>query len=178
VSINVTACFGAAPRWEDYGIPCPAIGSFGYEIDAGLLRTPMESGHARQRRRYTSRPTSYELTWLLTTPQLHHFEALLDKAFTWLYVPLVTGQVPKWMAADHLIRFINNPQVQLEGKDLWRVSVVAEQYQIDLGCMLKEMCNDIGPCLTSATFYTFPAPDWAGIATGWGDSTFWGVANA
>lgn len=178
MSINVTACFGAAPRWEDYGIPCPAIGSFGYEIDAGLLRTPMESGNARQRRRYTSRPTTYELTWLLTTAQLHHFEALLDKAFTWLYVPLVTGQVPQWVTADHLIRFINNPQVQLEAKDLWRVSVTAEQYKIDPGCMLTQMCNDIGPCLKSATFYTLSAPDWAGIATGWGDSTFWGVANA
>ena len=180
MSINVTACFGAAPRWETYGVPCPAIADFAYEVDAGLLRTPMESGHARQRRRYTSRPTSYQMTWRVTTAQLHALEDLIEsRGYSWIYVPLITGQVPKWMAVDHLIRFTSNLQVQLEQKDLWTASIQAEQYQIGADCVIAQMCNDIGDCLRSAGFPTVTLPpfppltpvDPTSFVAQWGDAS-------
>ena len=40
--ISTSACFGAGKRWADYGIPCPSLEGFGYEIDAGLVRTPYD----------------------------------------------------------------------------------------------------------------------------------------
>ena len=132
----MSACFGAAPRWADYGVPAPSISNFSYEVDAGLLRTPVDTGYARQRRRYTHRPTTYELTWRVTTSDLHAVENLIqERGYDWLYVPMVTGQVPKWMAVDHLIRMTSNLQVSLIEKDLWEANITAEQYKIDPRCL-------------------------------------------
>lgn len=174
--ISMTRCFGSAPRWSDYGVPCPAISSFGYQIDAGLIRTQMDSGYARQRRRYTHRPTTYQLTWTLTTGQLHAWEALLDRAYNWLYVPMVTGQVPDWMSVNHLIRFTGNPTISLQAKDLWQVSVTAEQYKINAECVLEQMCDELTKCLSS--FAVAPSSGgWPEFAKGWGDRTDWSNPN-
>jgi hypothetical protein len=136
MSKSVQACFGTAPRWEDRGVTCPAIEGFGYEVDAGLLRTPIASAYARQRRRYTSRPTGYQLTWRLDTGQLNALEALVQSdGYKWIYVPAVTGQVDDWMAVDHLIRFTSNLQVRCDAEDSWTATIQAEQYKIDTKCI-------------------------------------------
>ena len=161
----MAACFGSAPRWASYGVPAPSISNFSYEVDAGLLRTPFESGYVRQRRRYTHRPTTYDLTWRVTTGGLHAVETLInERGYDWLYVPLVTGQVPKWMAVDHLIRMISNLQVSLIEKDLWEATITAEQYKIDPECLFNQVCNDLRGCLPDIRFrplkYDYTLKNW------------------
>jgi hypothetical protein len=119
----------------------------------------MESGQARQRRRYTHRPTRYQLVWRVNTKQLRALEDLvLSKGYEWLYVPMVTGQVPKWKAMDHLIRFTSNLQVRLEKKDLWTASIEAEQYKLDPECMAAQLCDDYLVCLNRIGFPTLTFP--------------------
>ena len=155
----MSACFGTAPRWADYGVPAPSISNFSYEVDAGLLRTPVDTGYARQRRRYTHRPTTYELTWLVTTSDLHAVENLIqERGYDWLYVPMVTGQVPKWMAVDHLIRMTSNLQVSLVEKDLWEANITAEQYEIDPSCLFDQVCDELRGCLPTVSFRPITQP--------------------
>lgn len=151
MSINTTTCFptlASAPRWEAYGAPCPSIESHTYEVDAGLIRTEMDSGFFRQRRKYTSRQTKFRLTWRVNQAQLRTLEkSALAIGYDWFYLPLVSGQVSKFYAIDHPVRFISNLQVSLSARArrtttrqfvtdaVWDVSVEAEQYQFNNSCM-------------------------------------------
>ena len=171
------ACFGSARRWADYGVPAPSISSFSYEVDAGLLRTSFDSGYVRQRRRYTHRPTTYDLTWRVRTPQLHAVENLIqERGYDWLYVPMVTGQVPKWMAVDHLIRMTSNLQVSLVEKDIWEATITAEQYKIDPDCLLDQVCDELSACLDKQYAPTISG-GWNGFAGGWGTDAIWSTPN-
>lgn len=170
MSVNTTGCFGTAPRWETYGVPCPSVDGFDYEVDAGLIRTPFDSGHNRQRRRYTHRPTTYSLNWRVNQSQLFALEQLvMEKGYDWLYVPMVTGQVPVWMATDHLIRFASNLQVSLEQQfkkpdgtydGIWAASITAEQYEIDIDCMTDQLCTVLRSCLPFVAFPPIVVPQY------------------
>jgi hypothetical protein len=109
----------------------------------------------------------------------------MDQGFSWLYVPMVTGQVPLWAATDHLIRFISNPQVSLLQKDLWEVSITAEQFEIDVDCMMAGHCDTLAECLTKALFSDIVLPpfpplspvDPTAFVAAWGDMTKWPDPN-
>lgn len=65
-----TAYLPASPLWEQYGV----------EQDQGLIRTPMDSGWARQRRRYPSAPSTVTVRWLMTAPQIEFFKSWMASA--------------------------------------------------------------------------------------------------
>ena len=102
------------------------------------------------------------MTWKVTQSQLHALESLvMEKGYDWLYVPMVTGQVPSWMAVDHLIRFVSNLTVTLDGvvnagrpdvDGLWTATIQAEQYKIDPLCLLEQMCDTVRSCLVQISF--------------------------
>ena len=97
--IDGSPCFGVLVKTIDYEIPCPSISAFGYIADMGVARTPVAKGNARQRRLYQDRPTAYNLSWILTTEQLHAWESFAQKyGDNWFFLPMVTGQVPAWFS--------------------------------------------------------------------------------
>ena len=175
--IDGSPCFGGLVKTIDYKVPCPSISAFGYTADMGVMRTSVATGHARQRRIYQDRPTAYNLTWILTTGQLHAWEAFAQQyGYHWFFLPMVTGQVPAWFSVEHPVRFTDDFQVNLVQKDLWEVSVNAEQYKFDDECMLDLVCDQIRECLQHPV--ANPAlPSWAPFVNSWGSSTFWGMPN-
>jgi hypothetical protein len=161
MSISGTTCYGSLHRWDAYGIPCPSVDQFSYTVDAGLIRTPMDTGHYRQRRRYSNRPTFYDLSWRVTTPQLHAVESFVqEKGYDWFLLPMVTGQQPLFEALDYPLRFISDLSVSIEStfkvderdEAIWNVTIQAEQYDVDTACALDLMCATIRECLQAIKF--------------------------
>ena len=151
--ITGTPCFGAHVSTVDYGIPLPAISSFGYTSDAGIIRTEFENGQTRQRRRHTTQRKTYSLTWRLSTEWLHWWEQFAQHyGYKWHFLPLVTGQCADWFPLEHPIRYISDYSVELVGVDVWEVSVEAEQFKINYECFLSLFCEEVGECVT--------APSW------------------
>lgn len=56
-------------------LPLPLRNGYGLNHVSPLMRTEMQSGRARQRRKYTSVPTIASVTWTLSQPQAQVFEA-------------------------------------------------------------------------------------------------------
>jgi hypothetical protein len=60
--------------WPDK-LPLPTFEGYGIEPQDAVLRTEMEAGPARQRRRYTQTPSRIPVRWRLTQWQFGIFEA-------------------------------------------------------------------------------------------------------
>lgn len=58
------------PSW----LPSPELSGYGLQHVDTTMRTPMESGRARQRQRFTSAPTMATVSWVLTENQAGLFE--------------------------------------------------------------------------------------------------------
>ena len=78
-------------------LPACRVGDgYGYKPEDAFSRTNMDSGYARQRRRFTSTPTAVTGKWRLTTAQLGYFERfwkrdIMDGA-AWFVVRLTNGR--------------------------------------------------------------------------------------
>ena len=76
-------------------LPKPSMSQYSLTPVNNVLRTDMESGPARTRRRYISVPTDVSVTWTLTRAELDAFqtfyrEAIYDGA-GWFLMPVVMG---------------------------------------------------------------------------------------
>jgi hypothetical protein len=56
-------------------LPLPTVDGYGVQPGDAILRTDMEAGLARQRRRFTSVPSIIAVRWLMTRNQFAVFEA-------------------------------------------------------------------------------------------------------
>ena len=61
-------------RWPDR-LPLPTVDGYGIRPGEAILRTEMEAGPARQRRRYTQVPSRITVRWVLRREQFALFEA-------------------------------------------------------------------------------------------------------
>jgi len=189
VSVNIiegTPCYGSHVRIVDFNVPCPSIADFSYDADMGVLRTPVNAGYARQRRRYKTQPRTYQLTWRLTTEQLNSWEIFAQKyGYNWFFLPMTTGQSPFWFPAEHPVRFISNYSVSLETRDIWAVTVEAEQYRIDYSCFVELFCDEMRRCVDKADFPEWgpvlapviPELDYSSIVEGWGTVSDWRLCD-
>lgn len=67
------------PTWPESTLPLIDINKFAYKsAENNMVRTDMEAGPARQRRRFTTGPKMSEVTWLFTAAQLALFETFFD----------------------------------------------------------------------------------------------------
>lgn len=57
------------------GLPTPLRSGYGLNHVSPLMRSELESGRTRQRRRYTSVPTIVAVSWILTRQQAQVFES-------------------------------------------------------------------------------------------------------
>lgn len=64
------------------GLPLPLRNGYDTNHVSPLMRTEMQTGRARQRRRYTSVPTMASVSWIMTEQQAQLFEAF----FRWTLV--------------------------------------------------------------------------------------------
>ncbi|TAN65279.1 MAG: hypothetical protein EPN20_07700 [Magnetospirillum sp.] len=80
--------------WPDK-LPLPTFEGYGIEPQDGVLRTEMEAGPARQRRRYTQVPTRIPVRWRFTQWEFGIFEAWYKwkgkEGATWFGMTLLGG---------------------------------------------------------------------------------------
>lgn len=108
-------------------LPPPLSNGYGYQATKPFIRTDMESGLARQRRRFTRFPTTVSVVWLFTQEQLGLFEAFvhydLQDGAAWFTAIIASGQDTKQVKA----RMIDAPHVErVAPVGLWNVSVQLE----------------------------------------------------
>ena len=61
-------------RWPE-GLPLPTIEGYGISPGEAILRTEMEAGPARQRRRFTDVPSRIAVRWVMDRDEFAFFEA-------------------------------------------------------------------------------------------------------
>lgn len=108
-------------------LPVPLSTGYGYQAQKPFVRTDMESGLARHRRRFARFPVTVSVVWLFTQEQLGLFEGfvhheLLDGVM-WFAAVIASGQDTKRVKA----RMIDSPKVErVSPVGLWNVSVQLE----------------------------------------------------
>lgn len=109
------------------GLPAPLRSGYGVNHISPLIRTELETGRARQRRRYTSVPSLASVSWLMSQAQAQLFEAwfkwTLSDGAEWFNARLRT---PLGLQ-DYECRFAemySGPD--LVGVDRWRFSADLE----------------------------------------------------
>lgn len=109
-------------------LPTPLREGYGMQHVSPLQRTEMDSGRARQRRRFTSVPTIVSVSWLMTNGQAALFESwfkhtAMDGA-AWFQCPL---QTPSGGIQYYNARFTgiySGPE--LVGRSSWRFTAEVE----------------------------------------------------
>ncbi|WP_205169123.1 hypothetical protein [Burkholderia sp. LMG 13014] len=107
-------------------LPAPMAAGYSYQPQTPFIRTNMDTGVARQRRRFVSVPSQVSVTWLLNRELLALFEAfvhydLLDGA-CWFSAVIYNGMERR----DVKARMIGGFKVDNVDPRFWRVSATLE----------------------------------------------------
>ena len=104
------------------GLPCVLREGHTTRHASPLLRTPMASGRARKRRKFTSVPSVHTCAWLMTQAQAQAFEAWfaesLGDGVRWFNMPLRTPMGSGKLLCS-FIDMYEGPD--LVGRDRWRI---------------------------------------------------------
>lgn len=107
-------------------LPLPEVEGYGIQPQAAFIRTDMDQGPARQRRRFTTAPTHYPVKWIMTEEQMELFEAwyegAADAGAAWFTVQLRNGRGLQQVEA----RFMQPWQAGLLGGWHYEVSATLE----------------------------------------------------
>lgn len=109
-------------------LPAPLLE--GHAISAGqdTIRTDMETGAARQRRRSFSSPDRVNLAWVFNSTQFAVFRAWYDGEINgggaWFTLPIDDGVLGYATPRD--VRFVESFEASKLGSQMWRISVKAE----------------------------------------------------
>ena len=103
-------------------LPIPQLAGYGLAPQPAFVRSDMDAGPARQRRRFTQAPTEITLQFHVTREQMAIFEAWyehrIDSGAAWFDAPMDNGQGITTIEA----RFVEPWQSQPLGKGLHTVS--------------------------------------------------------
>ena len=114
-------------QYPDY-LPIPLRDSFGFQAVSPMVRSDLQSGRARQRRRFTSVPTVASLQWLMTDLQARMFEAWWEEVLVsgteWFEMPLKTPLGGLQLYACRFTDIYRGPV--LVGVSLWRFTAELE----------------------------------------------------
>lgn len=108
-------------------LPLPLLEGYKLSTISPLMRTKLENGRSRQRRKFTNVPTEPSFKWIFNDQEAAFFEAwfariLMDGAL-WFLAPLKTPLGLK----DYECRFTDiYDGPELVGIDHWRYSVTLE----------------------------------------------------
>lgn len=82
-------------NWPADRLSLPSIDGYGIEPQEGVARTDMDSGPARQRRRWTTTPTNFPVTFKFTRTELAVFEGwyynVAQEGAAWFNITLLSG---------------------------------------------------------------------------------------
>lgn len=113
------------------GLPCALREGHSTQHGTPFVRTQMESGRARQRRKFSSVPSVQQFSWLMTQAQCMAFEAWfrdsLEDGAAWFNM---RSRTPLGKDTDLVCRFVDmyaGPDIA--GRDLWRISAPLENWE-------------------------------------------------
>ena len=114
------------PAWPA-SLPAPRFDGYSIAQTAAFTRSNMDSGTARQRRRFVSTPKQITVSWRVTTSQLKTFEDFfsddLVEGTLWFTVPMASGAG----LVSVLARFTEPPKEAGAGDpNLWDISGTLE----------------------------------------------------
>ena len=76
-------------------LPYPTVEGYTIKPDEAIIRTEMEAGPARQRRRYSQTPSKISAKWIMSPEQFSLFEAWYkyhsQEGAEWFYITLLGG---------------------------------------------------------------------------------------
>jgi len=103
-------------------LPLPTVQGYGIRPGEAILRTEMEAGPARQRKRFTQVPSRIGVRWLMRREQFALFEAWYrwqaKEGGEWFEIPLLGGLG----LVAHETRFTRQFEARLVGGVLWEVA--------------------------------------------------------
>lgn len=148
-------------------LPLPTIEGYGVHPGEAILRTEMEAGPARQRRRFTSVPSRISVRWLFRRQQFALFEAWYrwhaKEGGEWFEIDLLGGLG----LVAHEARFARQFEARVRGGVLWEVTSeleVRERPTLSEGAMtllLEEDMTGLGAgidALHTLVHATLPGP--------------------
>jgi len=107
-------------KWPEK-LPLPTVEGYTIQPSDAIIRTEMESGLARQRRRFTHAPSRISVRWIMRREQFAIFEAwyywFAQEGGAWFEVELLGGI---GLVAQQA-RFTRQFQAQLLGRVLWEI---------------------------------------------------------
>ena len=111
-------------------LPEPQRDGYGFQPVSPMARSELQSGRARQRRRFTSVPTVASVTWLMDDGEAQLFEGwfehILLSGSLWFQCPLKT---PMGMD-EHRARFVDIYEGPiLVGESFWRFTAKLELFK-------------------------------------------------
>ena len=116
------------PTWPST-LPAPRVSGYSLESGDATVRTDMESGPARVRRRYTAAPDTLQLRWLFSDTQMDTFRDTWDGDWAhgsaWINLPVRdgrTGGVVNHEARPNPAKFT----AELVSANVWTVSMTVE----------------------------------------------------
>lgn len=114
-------------------LPLPLREGYAFKSESPIIRTQMQSGRARQRRKYKRVPTYPSVSWLMSSPQASLFMAWFDEALNsgadWFLCPLRTPLgLDKYQA--RFIDIYEGPE--LVGVSHWRFTATLELFTTPL----------------------------------------------
>jgi len=118
-------------------LPAPLLSGYGLKQQSNLLRTKMDSGHARVRRRFKSVPTIMSASWSLKKDEAAAFEGFIEHALqggaSWFLMDILT---PLGMV-EHEVRFINSPL-----EDYKPLSAIWWEYSAQIEIKQREIISE------------------------------------
>lgn len=109
-------------------LPAPLGSDYGVDFTDATVRTDMESGPARVRRRYTAAPDMVQLGWKFTEAQMATFRTFFEDTIAmgaaWFDLPLKDGRAAGMVTRE--VRFTQPPRAAYIPGFGWHVSAVVE----------------------------------------------------
>ena len=142
--------------WPDT-LPLPTVEGYGIQPGDAILRTEMEAGPARQRRRFTQVPSRVSVRWIMRRDQFALFEAWYrwqaKEGGAWFEIELLGGLGLLTQEA----RFTRQFQAQLLGGTLWEIRSeleIRERPVLDEGLLNLLLSEDAQGIITvSSSLY-------------------------
>ncbi len=103
-------------------LPYPTVEGYTIKPDEAIVRTDMEAGPARQRRRYSQTPSKISVRWVMKREQFSLFEAWYKyhakEGAEWFYITLLGGLG----LLEQEARFTKQFEAKLLNGFLWEVT--------------------------------------------------------
>ena len=107
-------------------LPYPTVESYSIRPDEAIIRTDMEAGPARQRRRYTQTPSKIAVKWIMSPEQFCLFEAwykyYAKEGAEWFVITLLGGIG----LTEQEARFTQQFEASLASGRLWQITTELE----------------------------------------------------